>query len=484
MRLGWERGLGAVLIAFLLGVAMMGWSDRQGAASRPGVSTDANGLAHLERDLGRCPHCLRLVFLESRSMPLSAAARSEIVAAASSLGLPVSVLVFEDLWGVGSLPAETPERAFARWVLAELSDGGSTLHFPSVSLFRGLGLEGHAILGHKSARGYEEALRARLEFVAPAPADLELTSGAPLVHRPLRLADATAADATIAFRLRMAPPPGAFIRWLPGTRVISFDQGGKVFLLDLDTGERIPGPGWIDFVPSPDGRVFVTPAKQSRGLEFYDASEVVGSGRERMTVQPLFVDADMIDQYPSVGVLSSASHGRSVYRVLTSWRSGLAMRDYEFTPGVRPSIQPLTGQIKACQGLTLSTPMLSKDGREIAARDELSGSTKIFRVNASGRCTEVADLGIGTSKVSFDQSGWRLAFSAVADSASTTGYSDAYVLDRRNGDLTKVVGSSTKGLLIPEFVGTDSLVFLTARDGAWQEVELLLACCLSGEQRK
>ena len=63
--------------------------------------------------------------------------------------------------------------------------------------------------------------------------------------------------------------------------------------------------------------------------------------------------------------------------------------------------------VRPCVGVALSTPIMAQDGREVAGRDEATGTTKIFRILDGGRCETVTDFGVPTSKVAWHASGRR-----------------------------------------------------------------------------
>ena len=98
----------------------------------------------------------------------------------------------------------------------------------------------------------------------------------------------------------------------------------------------------------------------------------------------MFVDGDMRDQYPSIAVLAEREDV-TTYRVLMSWFEGMVHRDYEITHANsrrEATVRPLGPVQETCsRQYQLSTPIIAKDGREVVARDEATGTTKIFRIN-------------------------------------------------------------------------------------------------------
>jgi hypothetical protein len=252
-----------------------------------------------------------------------------------------------------------------------------------------------------------------------------------------------------------------------GRGALAYESAGRIYLLDLDDGQSRVAPGFVDFVPTPDGRYFVTPLPRNAGLGFYDADEVfeAADAGEAAAVQPLAVDDRMRDQYPSMGILS-ADETSVRYRVLTSWFEGLVYRDYDVVhagPGGRPTVRPLTDPVVPCAGMRLSTPMMSQDGQEVAARDERSGTTKIYRILPRGSCAEVVGLGTPTRKVAWHPSGRMLAYSTPRVRSASSGGADPgiFVYDRDTRSVTRVPDSEgASQLAFPDFLGDDAIVFM------------------------
>lgn len=292
----------------------------------------------------------------------------------------------------------------------------------------------------------------------------------------------TEPDIEILWRQTMVPSPGFFFRRAPGTRYVSYDQSDEVVLQHLETDEKLLGPGFIDFVPTPDGALFVTPSHDD-GLEFYVASHVFREARAGRgeALPPIFRDREMDDQYPSVGVLAHEEGVSTTYRILVSWFEGLAMREYRVDWGSAGSatVTPLGPRTEPCAGMGLSIPILSKDGQEIAARDESTGTTKIFRYHDDGSCTESFDLGIQTSKVGFTDDGRLVAFSSPDEGQrGSAARARTYVHNRDSGVTAEIPFSESRGLMIPEFVGPDSLLFMATEGPGRGTQEFRLVCCV------
>jgi len=186
----------------------------------------------------------------------------------------------------------------------------------------------------------------------------------------------------------------------------------------------------------------------------------------------------MRDQYPSAGVLRADSgRGTVVYRVLTSW-----YRDYLVSgtaEGRTTRVRPLGPAVRACSGRQVSLPIMTPDGRELGARDESTGTTKLFELRDDGTCTEVLDFELPTTKVAFDPGGRRVAF-AVPPRVIRDGRGRPYpgvgpdaadrlhgvfVFDRDRRRIARVPGSEeARRLTIPEWVGGEGVIFLLAAD--------------------
>jgi hypothetical protein len=277
-----------------------------------------------------------------------------------------------------------------------------------------------------------------------------------------------AEPAPVSFRdLGAVGVPGAYFRWVPGRDALAYESDRRVYLMSLTDGETRVAPGYVDFVPTPDGRYFVTPGSRNLGLEFYDADEVFEATRQGRSgaVRPIFTDDRMRDQYPSVGILASDESGVR-YRVMTSWFEGLLYADYQLTygeNGAAATVLPLGPPVVPCRGMSLSTPIMSQDGTEVAARDDAVGTTKIFTILEGGRCEETLSLGMPTRKVAWHASGRKLAFSTPRVRAVSGGGVDPgiFVYDRDERRVTRVTDSNgASQLAFPDFIGDDAVVFM------------------------
>jgi hypothetical protein len=487
LRRRWLLGSGLAL------AALLPWAAR--ALTDPGADAEGAGfpsdvdtlvtLASVQQRVAACAGrdgCAGVVYVWSPEMPLSRAGIGEIAAAAEALDVDLAVVPSRELHPAGDPSVEV--RALADALL----EAGVTLHAPALVVHDAGELDRSAVLGYKTAAAYQSIISARLQA---SPGALVQTTGAQDAG-----AVTTAAAPPITFKDFAVPgTPGPYFRWVPGRGALAYEAGGQIYLLDLATGERMTGPGYVDFVPTPDGRFFVTPGR-NRTLEFYDAEQVFSearAGRGR-AVRPFYVDEEMKDQYPSVGILSSDTRGdetRTVYRVLTSWFDAVVFRDYEvLTAAGRSSVRPMGAPVEACRSYGFSIPIMAPTGREVAGRDEATATTKIFRLADDGGCEEVVDLKAPTGKVAWDADARRVAFAipegAVRDGTGVVwlGRTDRerggiYVFDRAGSSAARVEASmDARRLTFPEWVGKDQVVFLLPPEGRGGAGRFRLVCCL------
>jgi hypothetical protein len=413
-------------------------------------------LAEVGRAARACaPACAALVYAWTPRMPLSRAGIPNAVRAAEDLGLDVWLVAHEDLQARAAQEAGASTDAEESRLVDAMLDAGVLAHAPALVVLRGEEVLGTAILGYKRPDAYASLVSARLTG---------LDRGYPAEPTPYALIAREVATPQVPADYEVVGLPGAYFRWVPYTRLIAYESDDRIYLLDLADRQSRPAPGFVDFVPTPDGRYFVTPGPADAGLEFFDAAEVLDAvDRGRGTaVQPIFADARMRDQYPSVGILQRDG-SRTRYRVLTSWFEGLLYRDYDVSVNASngaSSVRPVGEPVVPCRGMRLSTPIMAQSGREVAARDESTGTTKVFEMLEDGTCREVADLGAATSKVAWHASGQKLTFSTPRR-GTARGEQGIFVFDRRTGTTVRVPASEgASGLAFPDFLGEEAVIFL------------------------
>lgn len=416
----------------------------------------------------RCDPTVLLVW--SPQMPLSRKAKQEVLEVGRDLGYRVLLLRGSSLT---KHEAHKPIREFQRSLIA----AGATTHYPAVLLMDRARPVGPAVTGYRQALAYRQSLLARVRSIQHIRGNAA-HPGSP-THARHDLSVIPRADTEIVWTLKLEEHPGAFFRHLPNTDVISYDARSKVYLYDMANDLRVQGPGWIDLVPSPDGRFYVTPARARLGLEFYSTAAVLRLfGDADVSVpSPILIDSTMPDQYPSVGLLSrDEENNASQYRVLTSWTDRVRYRDYRVQPaadGSTLNVSPLGSTVVPCPDHTLSLPMLAPNGRLMAAREDSTGLTVIFSIGR-GECGEIARLRYPASKVAWDYAAQQLAFSTPQSSKGT---SVTLLYDLLTDEYLALPGTVSTGLTIPTFVGRDSImVYINSDDRAHAAFRIL--CCV------
>jgi hypothetical protein len=494
---------------------------RLAVGPKPAAATFANK-SSARQPVAAAKGCDGLIYIWSPLMPLSRLGIRNAAAASSDLGIDMMIVGGSELYtrlaalqaGPGNQPVGAHRRALEDALVQDLVAAGATIHYPAVIVHRQGYFVGGAIVGYKTTEAYRSIVHARLSEGGPNRPVAAAGYGASTVD-VVATSDAASAvsgikqgrnrvlqqDARGIVKLLsdIPAPPGVapYFRSIPGHGAIAFEAERVVYLLDLDEGRPVAGPGHIDFIPGPAGRLFVTPAGNREGLEFYDATEVVTAARKGFGrgVEPVYVDTVMQDQYPSLGIVENAERKhetRTVYRILTSWFDRAVFRDYvvwrDSAEGIL-IIRPIGEPVVVCPGYQLSIPMLSDNGREVAGRDEATATTKIFQLSDDGACTEVFDLGMQTGKVAWSPDGRRIAFAIPQGAAPGTLSPQAirelegvFVLDRMDGRLTRVPGSGeVNRLTFPEFVGRDSVIFLVSstHNGEGDTLDSFrLTCCI------
>jgi hypothetical protein len=344
-------------------------------------------------------------------------------------------------------------------------------------------MNGPAILGFKTAETYRLLLADRLGAqtfpVQPRQELINQLVGARTSGRIERDID-------------IDGEPSSYFRFVANHRAVPLTRRQRVDLFNIDSGRVTAAPGYIDFIPSPDGRLFVTPETQRRGLNFFHESQLFDVERSA-AAEPRFIDRLMRDQYPSIGLLSGRNDSRaheSTYRVLISWTERAMFRDYVVRPvegGGGFDITPINEPVIACPQFRISLPILSRNGRELAGRDETTGTTKLFELKDDGSCKEILDLGLSTGKLAWSPNGDRLAFSLSNGTVRDRfGFRlperqlipGVFVLHRGNRTFLRVAGSENLDhLVFPDFIDSDHLVFL-ARIGRAIST-LRIVCCFS-----
>lgn len=163
----------------------------------------------------------------------------------------------------------------------------------------------------------------------------------------------------------------------------------------------------IDPYPTLDGKYYVHPVP----VRFFKVEDLDRGDKD---AKPVAEFKDHTGWYQSVGQLSN-SNGETIYRVLTGEGQGV-INDYREQDG---KIVATGKPTKLCNNLVnrgdldWALPMMSRDGRRFATISPVTKTTLIFDITMpGGHCRQIADLGFGTSKVSFSYDGSMVTFPA------------------------------------------------------------------------
>ena len=203
-------------------------------------------------------------------------------------------------------------------------------------------------------------------------------------------------------QINSLPGVGYWLQAFGDCRVTYTSVGGvNGKLYNVCTGQAEPFPNGIDPFPitSPadpkmSNELYVRP-----GMSFFNMSD---------NNQVIHVDRTNPGVYQSVGLLESTPNKTRV-RIAVGWRAG-NYKDYTIqrSSGTYTVTPEQSAPVSICKNVAggkidSEIPVLSRDGRLIAARDGSSRNTKIFRINEQNQnCDLVAEIPGMTGKVSFD----------------------------------------------------------------------------------
>lgn len=280
-------------------------------------------------------------------------------------------------------------------------------------------------------------------------------------------------------------------------------------LLDLTTGEvkKIPGP--FDAVPSMDGNIITVPGNPENDNAFTIYS------RDDMS-KPLYEDKGqgaLVGVYQSVGTLESKEN-KKTYRVITdvltppsyerpgsSNSSKLMYKDYDvegtgsnMRAGSSEVAKPLCFNLNA----SLKLPMLSKDGKQLAAYSSTTGTTQIYKIaqdsEGNSTCKLERDLGFASTKVEFNKDSTKITF--AADSMATTNRKvnwyaqpilgqmnmNVYVLDLKTNKLNKISNNEKGNSYYPSFSRDDTVTYLNQENKGGEEEYSLVQARIDNKQ--
>lgn len=215
-------------------------------------------------------------------------------------------------------------------------------------------------------------------------------------------------------------------RW--ASRITVNQTRAKVY--NLKTRRTTEITKGIDPYPTLDGKYYVHPVP----VRFYKVEDL---NRGDKNAKPVAEFKDHTGWYQSVGQLNDQS-GKTFYRVLTGEGRGV-INDYQEKDGKIVAIgkpTKLCGNLSNRGDLDWALPMMSRNGRRFATISSATKTTIVYDITMpGGHCRQVADLGFGTSKVSFSYDGGMITFPAhIAGLKSRT----ALVFDIASGTYVPV----------------------------------------------
>ncbi len=198
------------------------------------------------------------------------------------------------------------------------------------------------------------------------------------------------------------PGAGYWMQAFGDCRITYTSVGGiSSKMYNMCTNSAEPITNRIDAYGLPEGDIYTHPG--AYGIEFYKTSDLLLSGAQ---TRPFFQDAHPGD-YQSIGILSKSGNERKIRIAMGS--AGGSIKDYVIKKkGDDFEIKAVQSEpLKICRnipsaGLDRQVPILSRDGKYIAGRDNGTRVMKIYKINdRNGDCEFVNEIPAVTSKVSF-----------------------------------------------------------------------------------
>jgi hypothetical protein len=371
-------------------------------------------------------------------MPLSERSRATLTTLSQEHGF--SLLTLEDPYYPS--PTNTPSDGIAG-TDGFIERSGGFLHFPTTYILNYGKRCGHGIPGYKDPATFAELIAERAkDCVAPAQE----------TPRPKR---STEPGYTLERKYRLPTHHYLYMYYFKamGEQGFVASLGNYAIFRGFSSFFMRPLPGSYDHFPSPDLELLTVPGP----LKFYDWNELRTSMRPRK-VKPLFVDESIPDEYQSVGLLEKSDTHRK-YRVVTSFKKVAAANDYTFDLKTK-KIERAGERVILCGTMEYSTPVVSRNGRYLALRDNRDNHTKIFEIGEQGsECREVINTHLATGKVSFDHSDHRITYTV-----STKNEASVHVLDIRTGEETLVTSATAPyRLFFPDFTPSGKILVMTAK---------------------
>ena len=399
-----------------------------------------------------------VIYVWSPGMPLSVSGLVEAKAAADSLGIAFTAVV-ADAHPL-ELDRSNVDTAYQHSLNSlDLVYRDATIHYPSIIFYRHGALLGSAIPGYKP----------RETYVALAREAFELASSTREVARSLPAPTSFWVDhkaqLTQIRSVETVRPVGFFFKPIATTDLVAYTSQNAAYLFDLGTRREQRIPGTVDPVPTPDGKFLTRP-----GLMFYPVPTLAAGD----TI-PVFIDRELPDEYQTISILKQ-SRDAVRYRVVTGWRMGVRLRDYDVTFATRDKpvhIEPLGTPMVPCEGRGFSLPISAKGSREVGVFDKDSRTNRVIEIGDDGRCTDVLDLGFASGKLSFNYDASAIAFATSRIDVDAEGfmlqpeetfYKDALILYRKTGRIVSLSRNrGLRGMTFPEFLPDGRSIILDQR---------------------
>lgn len=412
-----------------------------------------------------------MVYVWSPRMPLSVNGLAEARAAAGRLGIAFTAVLAEDDRDAATTPGATQDDQ-RRLESLELVYRNSTIHYPTALFYA----DGHIIdgvyPGYKNRDTYVQYALRQFAGARDADGTRDTNESRDLLAndaRSVRLdvdgptfwVDHKAVVTTVS-RVNTVRRIGFFFKPITGTNLISYTAGNVAYFFDIVTGKEQRVPGYVDPVPTPDGRFLTLP-----GLHYFQVAELL-----RGNQKPMYSDPELPDEYQTATILSS-SRSRIRYRVVTGWNAGARFREYDVTldaKGVPSSISAASAPFVPCKNRLLTLPIHAKSGAEFGAYDAGMHTNIVLEVVDESHCALKLDLGFASGKISFSYDGASIAFATSRINTDVEGplmrpsdsfFKDALVLVRKTGRLVRLSDNvNVSGMTYPEFQKDGTVMLL------------------------
>jgi|GEM_PF-1863571 len=413
-----------------------------------------------------------MIYVWSPRMPLSVSGLEQARRAARDLGIAFIAVVAEatdaDLRTV-AVGAEFTMRMES----LELVYHNATIHYPSALFYDAGRIVDGVFPGYKNVETY--VMFAKRQFAANAQtfARPTATDESSAQKTPKFWVDRNARVTPVA-SVNTLRRIGFFFKPITGTNFVSYTAGSRAYFFNMKTNEEVTVPGYVDPVPTPDGRFLTLP-----GLLFFRIPALLAGDQV-----PMHTDRTLPDEYQTTSILRE-TRSNIRYRVVTGWNAGARFRDYDVTmdqKGTPVAITPLAEAFAPCKDRLLTLPINAKSGTEFGALDAVAKTNLILEVTDPTHCVVKLDLGFVSGKISFSYDGQSIAFATSRINTDAEGalmrpselaFKDALVLVRKTGRIVSLSQNAPMhGVTFPEFQ-KDGTVMLLDQGGPGRPIEQL-----------